>query len=408
MMGTRLGWTALFFLVGIVLHSLFPYDPISPIIVSTGIAVGCLFSVWPHKRLWIRWCGVLFLAVCVGVWRFETIRPTLPFGLQPLTAKGLARVRVAQAPAHQDSLEHWIWMRRNTLRLRIGRIFPPNEASLLRGILYGERDLSKEWQARFRRAGLLHIIAVSGSNMTIIVVLVAPLLLLFGCSRRGAFFCLSGLLIFFVIFVQPSASVVRAALMGWLLVLAPVVGRIARPSRLLLIAAVVFVGWKPWALLYDAGFALSFLAMWGLLTWSVYFDQRLIRVLPWTSIRTLISTTLGATLMTLPYLAWAFGQVSLFSVIGSLLVVPLVPWIMGMGVLAILCPQISIFVLSASGFLSLVFWVARVTDALPTWMFPTVTFPVWAMGLTYYLMYMIWSSRPLSTDTYPHSIVPRR
>ena len=185
--------------------------------------------------------------------------------------------------------------------------------------------------------------------------------------------------------------------------LAPLVGRLPRPSRLLLVAAVIFVAWKPWALFYDAGFALSFLAMAGLLTWSVYFSRRFEKAIPWTFWREVVSATLGASLMTAPYLAWAFGQVSVFGVFGSILVVPIIPWVMGLGTLAILFPWITAVVLPAQGFLEVILSVARLTDQLPSWMFPEIRLPLWGIFLIYYALFVVWGHVRLSTNLSPYA-----
>ena len=190
---------------------------------------------------------------------------------------------------------------------------------------------------------------------------------------------------------------------GMALGLAPLVGRLPRPSRLLLVAAVIFVAWKPWALFYDAGFALSFLAMAGLLTWSVYFSRRFEKAIPWTFWREVVSATLGASLMTAPYLAWAFGQVSVFGVFGSILVVPIIPWVMGLGTLAILFPWITAVVLPAQGFLEVILSVARLTDQLPSWMFPEIRLPLWGIFLIYYALFVVWGHVRLSTNLSPYA-----
>ena len=406
--GTWLGLTASGFLVGIAIHSVIPYQQIPTVVFSILAVVACVLIFSSMKKPSVRWIGLILLACLLGLWRFEAARLSLPSGLKPFSSQGLAHVRAAQAPSSQQSLEHWMWVRRNNLRTRGNAIFSKDSSALLRGILYGERDLSKEWNTRFRRAGLLHIIAVSGSNMTIIVVITMFALLGIGCSRKQAFFLLTGILVLFVLFVQPSASVVRAACMGWLFGLAPLVGRIPRASRLLLVAAVIFVAWKPWALFYDAGFALSFLAMSGLLTWSAYFDKRLEKRLPWEHVREVVTATLGATMMTMPYLAWAFGQLSLFGLVSSLIVVPLVPWVMATGTLALLLPQLPIVVLVAEGFLQVVLQIARFTDSLPPFLWKSISVPFWAMLVAYYLLATWWSYAQKTIKHYPQFEMPKR
>ncbi len=377
------------FLIGIALHSLWPYQSVGSLILTalTVIAMLLLSFGWKHPSGKI--VGCVFLALVVGVWRFDVTGRSLPRHLIPFSPQGLAYVSGNATTADQTDPRYWLGRARNFFTQRSNQIFPGDEGALLTGILYGERGLTKPTKDNFRRAGLLHIIAVSGSNVTIVVVLVMPMLLWLGLRRKTAFGALTFALIAFVLFVNPYASVVRAALMGWLIELAPLLGRIPRPSRLLLIAAVFFVAWQPWALFYDASFALSFLAMWGLLVWTPWFYERLQKIVPWKGVRQIVSATFGATLMTTPYTAWAFGQVTVFGVITSLLVLPIIPWIMTVGIFALIFP-VAIFTLPARGFLDWILWVAKMPNVVPVGVWSNLSTPFSFMIGLYACLFAIW------------------
>ncbi|MFA6429639.1 MAG: ComEC/Rec2 family competence protein [Patescibacteria group bacterium] len=382
---TAAGWLGLAFLGGILLHSFWPYVAVSVLVFVAGsvVGVGLVSSGWVKVMRPATFVGLILLSFLFGLWRFDAVRPSLPRGLKPLSSKGLAYVPASA----RDRLSLGAW--RTSLTTRIQTFFPGDEGALLSGILYGERGLSKEAKDDFRRAGLLHIIAVSGSNVTIVATIVMLGLLGIGLSRRFAFLLFSFVLTVFVLFVQPSASVVRAAIMGWLIELAPVVGRLPRASRLLLVAAVTFSFWKPWALLYDASFALSFLAMWGLLTWGRWIDDRLRNVLPWDLIRGILASTIGATVMTVPYAAWAFGQVSGFALVTGLFVLPLIPWIMGAGTVALFLPC-AMTVLPTRGFLLAVLSIARLPDIIGFGYWSNVSLDWMEMLGLYLLIFVIW------------------
>lgn len=384
------GWIGASFLIGIVLHSFAPEWAVDMMALSLIVIFCVVFLVSFWKIIWLRILVLCLLAIVVGVWRFEIGRPNMPRGLVPFSPNGLAYVSSRVTVADHVDPRHWLGRGRVWLTERTQKIFPVDEAALLSGVLYGERGLPKPIKDQFRRAGLLHIIAVSGSNMTIVVVFVSYLLLGLRFSRRTAFTGITLAIIAFVLFVDPSASVVRAAIMGWLIALAPVVGRIPRPSRLLLIAAVMFTLWKPWALLFDASFALSFLAMWGLLTWGIYFRERWMgksqTPTVWIEI---MAATMSATIMTVPYSAWAFGQLTLWGLVTSLIALPLVPWIMATGVIALIFSSVSWLTLPARGFLELLLWVGRWPDhfAFGTW---SISFPFSAMIGVYVFLFIIW------------------
>lgn len=390
--GSWAGYAGVAFLVGVAAHSVWPYREFSLWWIAVALAVGCLLLFFHRASL----LGLLVLSVALGVWRFEIARPVLPRNLQPFSAKGLAYAYGSSASASVLSVNHWLGLGKRTLDERATELFPADQAALLTGVLYGERGLSKPVKEQFRRAGLLHIIAVSGSNVTIVVGIVAGMLLAFGCSRRVAFLVIGSFLWLFVLFVSPSASVVRAAIMGLAAEAMPLLGRPVRAARLLLIAAVVFTVWQPWALLYDAGFALSFLAMWGLLTWTPLVQERWLRSLPNAGIRSVIASSLGATLMTMPYSAWAFGQASALGLLASLLVLPVVPWVMGSGVAALLLPQITFIKLAAQGFLVFVLWVARWVSDLPFGVWTSLALSWWSMLGWYaalWIAYAVWQKR---------------
>lgn len=352
---------AVSWLVATAVHSFFPYQalPVAWLALAMAGATGTvLFTRAGSKKKLIALC---LLVSCVAVWRFQAAIPSMPYGLVPLDPGRMAWNRGSSPlPA---SLARPLARMREAVSDRAEDIFSKDEAALVTGLLYGERSLSKERKEDFRRAGLIHIVAVSGSNVTIIVVLCMRFFGSFGWRRRTTFAALTVGLFLYVSFVGFSAPVLRAAVMGWLVEFAPISGRLVRASRLLLVAALAFTVWHPWALLYDPSFALSFLAMWGLLTWTPWLDARLTK-LP-EMVRGAVSSSVGATLMTMPYSAWAFGQLSVLGLLANPLVLPLVPWAMGTGALALFAPDMMWLALPAKGFIQIIFWIAEMARLVP-------------------------------------------
>ncbi|MBI5654871.1 ComEC/Rec2 family competence protein [Candidatus Uhrbacteria bacterium] len=282
---------------------------------------------------------------------------------------------------------------RETLTRRISGTFPLDEAMLLSGILYGDQDLSDEQYDLFQRSGLMHIVAVSGSNVTIVVSVVLGLVLALGFSRRHAFWLATLGLLVFIGFVGFGASVLRAAAMGWLAILARYIGRPVWTDRLLIVAAAVLNLMNPWLLAFDPGFALSFLATWGLLSWTPVFQERL-RFMPNIfSLRETLATTLGATIMTVPYLAWAFGRMSLAGLITNALALPLIPWTMMWGAMATVwgrLPGQEFVSWPTFGLLRLIIKIAHLADVLP-WLNLKVPYMEWAaMVGCYILLWQLW------------------
>ncbi|MDQ7815272.1 MAG: ComEC/Rec2 family competence protein [Patescibacteria group bacterium] len=225
-----------------------------------------------------------------------------------------------------------VW--RQMLTARINSTMGRDEAALTAGVLYGEQSFSAERLENFRSAGLMHIIAVSGSNVTIVVSVIMAVVLSLGVDRRRAFWFVTVGIAAFVVFVGFSASVLRAALMGWLVISARACGRLPSVWRILLVAACALNLLNPWLLCFDAGFALSFLATLGLMVWSPLLEKRLHWIPEVLGLRESVAVTLGATIMTLPYLAWAFGRMTLLGIITNAIVLPFVPWLMLFGAIA--------------------------------------------------------------------------
>ncbi|MEI7512064.1 MAG: ComEC/Rec2 family competence protein [Candidatus Uhrbacteria bacterium] len=345
-------WSCLAFLVGIGLHS-FWLLPTGPLYSSVTVIILILLLILPERR--IRILALIILSIGIGWVRFEFALPSLSPALRPLDPKAFAYKRGAP----QDMFAG----QRAMLTERILKIFPGDPGQLLAGMLYGERGLSNQSKQAFRQAGLTHLVAVSGSNVSIIVSAVTAVLGWFGWSRRRSFGWLSAVIITFVLFVTPQAPVVRAAIMGWLVAFAPIVGRLPRASHLLIVSAALFTLWQPSSLLFDPSFALSFLATLGLMTFGAKLSSALEGKMP-EAIREALCSTVGATLLTTPYAMWAFGQASAVGLIANMFAVPLVPWIMGLGALAMVVP-IDPLIMSASGFLQAALLVADIATKLP-------------------------------------------
>jgi competence protein ComEC len=269
-------------------------------------------------------------------------------------------------------------------------MFPGDPGALLSGILYGDRGLSQQANAAFRASGMTHLIAVSGSNIAIVVSLFVPVLLLFGYRRPWAIL-LSGIgIILFTLFVGADASVIRAAIMGWLAILARVFGRRPSAARLLLIAGSVMAFCDPYALIYDAGFALSFLATWGLIAWARPIADGLPFIPKTFGLSEMISTTLAATLATFPYSSWAFGSLSIAGLLTNVFAIPLTAFVMLWGTIAILFGGVLPWImLPAQGGLALLLRIADIGSSYPAlqigWRMPW-----WACATCYLAGFLSW------------------
>jgi competence protein ComEC len=223
------------------------------------------------------------------------------------------------------------------LRRVAGVLLPEPESSFLLGLLIGERQgIPDNLAEAFRRTGTSHILAVSGYNVSRLVDI---FFILFACAavrRRRAAGLVAVAILGFVAVVGGGASVVRAAVMGCTSLLAAGLGRRYSGLGALLAAAAVMLAANPLILRHDIGFQLSFAAVWGMHALGQPLTRRLVFVPEAFGLRQTMGETLAATLMTTPVVLQAFGRLPLIGPLVNLLVLPLVPWAMFAGGLAVL------------------------------------------------------------------------
>ncbi|WP_322797972.1 ComEC/Rec2 family competence protein, partial [Thermoflexus sp.] len=175
--------------------------------------------------------------------------------LGEMKAEEWARLRGGEG----HPLLRFLYQVRGHVRTRLREIVPDPEAGVLIGILLGdESGIPWNVERAFARSGLSHIVAISGYNITLLTALslaiFTPLL-----GRRTALWATLLLIPLYALFVGASASVVRAALMGSLTVIALMLGRSSDALNALSLSAFLMTLWDPVAL-EDIGFQLSFAA----------------------------------------------------------------------------------------------------------------------------------------------------
>lgn len=213
----------------------------------------------------------------------------------------------------------------------INRGLPVPEGPLLAGILLGTRsDLPDDLAESFRRTGTSHIVAVSGYNVTIVVTLMAGLIGRLPLPRRAVTWLTIGSIVSFVILTGASASVVRAGIMGGLVVIARSVGRLSDAAHALVISATLMVVVDP-ATVADVGFQLSVAATAGLVLLADPYERWLHWLPTRLGLRASLASTLAAITMTEPLIAIAFGRVSVVAAAVNIVILPLVPLAMALG-----------------------------------------------------------------------------
>ncbi len=229
---------------------------------------------------------------------------------------------------------------------------PEPLASFGMGLLIGQRaNLPDHVYDALLMVGLVHIIAVSGYNLTII--LRATEGLLKRHSKRLSLLLSLSMIGLFLLFAGASASIVRAAIISLLSLFAAYYGRKARPLVLLMLAAAIS-GWlNPYYIWGDVSWYLSFLAFFGVLIVAPMVMVRLPLRLRRSLVTAVAIETLCAELMTIPYVLYIFGQMSFAGLIANLIVAVFVPLAMLLCLVAGLAGMLIPFV---AGWLA---WPAR-------------------------------------------------
>jgi competence protein ComEC len=263
----------------------------------------------------------------------------------------------------------------------LAKVLPEPEAGLASGILIGLRDrVDRDLAAAFTTAGVSHVVAISGWNIAIVAAAVSTVAGRLGRRRRSLVTVLA--IGVYVAFAGASASVVRAAAMAGVVLLARETGRAGRAAAALGWAATVLLVIDP-GLIDDAGFQLSSLATAGLIAWATPLTawlQRTTRgrVPGW--LAESLGVSLAAQAATLPIVLLSFGRLAVLSPVVNLVVVPLVAPAMAAGLVALLggigvligLPPALGTVLAAPGWVILRLLVALV-DAAASLPFASIT-----------------------------------
>ena len=257
----------------------------------------------------------------------------------------------------------------------ISTILPSPQSELLGGLLLGvKKSLGQELETAFRRVGLIHVVVLSGYNITIIVVAVFSLLAFL--PRFLKYFFGVAFVIAFAIMVGSGATVIRASIMTVVAILGKVSSREYDINRSLIFAGLVMSIQNPLIIFYDPSFQLSFLATLGLVNLSEKVSSLLFFLPEKFGFKEIVSSTLSTQIAVLPLILKMTGEISVIALPVNLVVLPLIPLTMLLGFLAgvlvlIWWPLGFIFGFLPNLFLSFELWMVETFSLLS---FATVNF----------------------------------
>lgn len=246
---------------------------------------------------------------------------------------------------------------------------PKTHASLLLGIVFGiKEDMSNEFMDKLRISGVLHVVAASGMNVTLVAAFVSNLFIVF-FKRQYALILTLFVIAFYAVFSGLEASILRASIMGGLVFSAQIMGRQVLSWYIVLLTGWMMLLFWPY-LLFDIGFQLSFAATLGILFLPKALPLRIEKFLINSPIGADILTTISAQLATIPILLVNFGTYSLISLVVNPLVLWVIPPLMVIGsfvgVIGLFIPIIGKFILFLSiPFLSYFIFITQFFGDIP-------------------------------------------
>ncbi len=253
-----------------------------------------------------------------------------------LGASFLARTEIRNVAVVQEhlTLQRLTDMAQAALEQRINNLFPPKTAPFALALLTGNTEhLAIETKHEYARAGTVHVLAVSGLHISLVMaIILVPLAFVRHVAVRWVLLVIG--ITVFVLLTGAAPSAMRSTVMAVLFLLAFAVERRASLLNTVAMSVILLLVWQP-ALLYSPGFQMSAAAVFGISLTLPVFEQGFLRLLGIRAvgrrrdfpIRSVLASALGitfaASLAVAPIVAWYFGVVSLISPLANLVIVPL-------------------------------------------------------------------------------------
>ncbi len=262
-------------------------------------------------------------------------------------------------------------------------IYAP-ENLLMGGLILGERSpFSQELREDFITTGTIHIVALSGYNITIVAEWFMKFFGLFLSQITAIWMGILSILLF-VLMTGASSTAVRAGVMATLALVARATGRNYDVARALVLAGVIMLLFNPYLLVYDVSFQLSFIATIAIIFLTPKVEKYFTWVTASFKLRETITLTFAAYIFVLPFILYKMGNLSLVALPANILILPFIPFTMGLGFLTSLLGAIWGPLGVPAGLIAYVFlhyelWVIEIFSKIP---FASLAIPSFPLVLT--------------------------
>jgi competence protein ComEC len=225
------------------------------------------------------------------------------------------------------SVQGFLYKTKTTFVNNLNKVLGEPYSALASGLVVGEKGaLGKELLDDFRKVGLIHIIVLSGFNITIVADALRKMLS-FLPRTVGIFIGGMGLILFGIM-VGGGATVVRSCFMASLALFGEIIRRDYKVMNALMVAGMIMIIINPSILLYDPSFQLSFLATLGLILFASEIDKVFTFITDKFGIRGIVSSSLATQLTVAPFILYTMGQISVIGILANILILPFVPFTM--------------------------------------------------------------------------------
>lgn len=247
-------------------------------------------------------------------------------------------------------------------------LFPSPHGELVAGMtIEGADVLSRQLIEQFRRTSLSHIVALSGTNVSIVIT--AVFFLCQGLGRRTRFTVSFCFVIFFAVMTGLTSTIIRAAFMALMYLIADMCHRTYTPLRALCFVSFGMVVYNPLTPLFDISFQLSFMATLSMVLVVPILELWVSRFIRIKLICETLVTTLSAQVFVAPLILLYTGTISLIAPLSNLLVLPVMPWVMLGGSLTVVLQYLGyvmyVTLLPTQIMISGILWVVAMLSALP-------------------------------------------
>lgn len=298
-----------------------------------GIVVSTAYDINPDIIIWLSGFSII---ATVGLSRYRFVK-TMFFLLLTGASLGILRSTILNQTYHIPPTwhNHFVNLRSQTIDRLVG-LSPQPEGNLAASIVLGGQGiLPTEIKQSMIRTGTIHMAAVSGANLTIIIH-VAAVTLPFLFGRWLGFSVGTLAVILFTVLTGFQPSIIRAGILGWLFLLARVTHRLINPVHVSLLVASIMIVFEP-KIIGQIGFQLSFASYLGLVIFEQPINNYLARTVVQyiTFFKDTLAATLAAQILSIPLILYHFSRLSIVSTPANVIISEIVTIMMFLGMLAI-------------------------------------------------------------------------